>query len=594
MQSFVFHRSLSIVSAWCVALAILGTSLVHATEFKPFLTLKIAGPETIINITEKISSLADPSGMFGVKTILAPYKKLPGVNAGGPIGLAIRSNENNPLGMDGVLVIPIANVEAFNVPGQETYVGMLKSMLQKEGDKFIISSPMGNFVAYQRRGYLVIAPVSAAEFASTADPKTVFGSLDKFTLGVQVDLESISLENVEATMGQIAGILAMQGMEFGAMELLENLSRSFDEISSFTAGVTLDDKTLNLTASTLVVPEKGSAMAEKFLKTKNTKTMFGGFLQDTTKTVFSWSYIDYLTDSEIEAVTTMLQLIGDSFIEGLNESSEEGDGGAQLAQVAGIVVEWLQECVDFYARKKSVDAALSFDSDGTFLYAEAIEATELMTKIGNKLYNALPELLGGESGKALQTFIDGKMKQDYETVAGFSLSCLPNLLADMPPDMKVPRALRNMPVNLFWAVKQNEAVAFAVGLDFAKTEKALKDALGKTKTPVQPKQTVVFALKPFGEFLLKQGLPFAEQLGRMTTEDSAESRELLSILAGVESSAKIVVTTEFSNDGQLQKYQIDGKCIAAFIRLTIKAWELKSRRAVRELLRQQQEAVKDF
>ena len=591
-QSSVFYRSFSVVSAWCVVLAVLGTSFVRAAEFTPFLTLKIAPPETIINITEKISNLVDPSGAFGIKTILAPYKKLSGVNASSVTGLALQINENSSFfGLDTILVLPITSVEDFNVPGLEMYISALKPMLQQEGNKFIINSPVGNFVAFQQRGYLIIATVSIAEFAENADPKTVFAGLDKFTLGASVSLENIPMDNVEVLLGQMAVVLSTRGMAFDPTEVLESLSFYFEEFSSLTGGMTLDEKTLNLTLSALKVPKKGSEMAATFRTLKNARTMFGGFLQDTSKTVFSWSYIDYLSDHDIADMTTTLQLVGSSFIEGFGESSEDGDGGAKLARLAGIVVEWLQECMDFYAQKKSVDVALSFDSDGTFLYAEALEQTELLTKIGRQCYNALPELFGEEGGKALQTLIDGKMKQDYETVAEFSLSCLPDLFAEVPA---VPRALRDLPITLFWAIKADEAVAVAVGLDFAKTEKALKDALGKTRTPVQPKQTVVFALKPFGEFLLKHGLPFAEKLVGMTRESSVEYKELLSTLVSAESGARVVVTTEFPNDALFQKYQIDGKCFNALIKCAIKAWALQAKRAVRELQKQREDAVKDF
>ena len=138
MRFFLLCRSFPFVSVWC-ALAVFGASLfpvaiTQAAEFKPFLTLKVAGPSAVINLAEKISGIADPTGMLGVKAMLAPYKNLPGMNPNGMIGLACQVNENSSLlGLDLVVALPIANVETFNIPGQEMSIGLLKSMLQKEG-----------------------------------------------------------------------------------------------------------------------------------------------------------------------------------------------------------------------------------------------------------------------------------------------------------------------------------------------------------------------------------------------------------------------------------------------------------------------------
>jgi len=585
MRSFLVLRSFTCAAACCVALAVLSASVIQAAEFKPFLTLKIAGPGTIANIVEKMGSVVNDNyqqmPIANVKAELSALKKLPGVNTNGVIGLALQINENNPLGMDIVLTLPISNLETFNIPGQEMYVTMLKAMMQKEGNRYMLSSPVGDFVAYQKAGYFVVATMDAADVAQSVDPKTMFAGLDKMTLGVTFDLENISLENIEVMMGSLSMLLAMQGMETDPDALLEQLSVSefFDEFSSVTCGVTIDERTLTLAGSMQTVPKKGSQTAEKFQKMKNAKTMFGGFLHDTSKTVFSWSYMDYLTDNEIAEATMALQLLGDSFAEGFRETSEEdeGDHGELFARLTEIIVEWLHENIESLGTEKSVDVALSLDSDGILLYAQAAKKPELAIKIGNDLYSALPELLGDETGKAVQAIINSKMKQNYETVEGFSLSGLSNMFTELPPGTVVPRAFRDLPLSLLWATKKDEAVAVAVGFDFARTERALKAALEKTKTPTQPKQTGVFALKPFGELMLKQVLPFAERQGG----ELAEAKGTFTIMASAENSAKIVVTTEFPGDTRLQKVQIDGKCFTTLLKVG-KLTELTAAQAARE------------
>lgn len=325
--------------------------------------------------------------------------------------------------------------------------------------------------------------------------------------------------------------------------------------------------------------------------------MFGGFLQDTSKTVFSWSYIDHLMDSEIAELTAALQLLGGSFIEGLSEATgEEGGGGEQFTRLAEIILAWFQENVDYLAQNRSVDYAFSLDTDGTFLYAQTMTQPELTTKIGSDLYNALPELLGAEQGDALQQLIGSKIKLDYDTVAGFSLSGLSNLFADIPPEIAVPQKIKDLPVNLYWAVKEKEAVAIAVGLDAVRTERALRTALGKTNALVTPKQTAVFAMKPTGEFLSRQVLPLMIKSGTDQTIID-ENREFFPVLAGAESSAKVIVTTEFPNDAHLQKWQIDGRCFTTLLKLYAKQNELTAKRMVleqqKQLLEQQRQELQE-
>ena len=568
MQSIIFHSFFSFASAWCVALAVLGTSLVQAADFKPFLTLKIAGPGTFINIVEKINNTLDSTGVLGIKEVLTPYKNLPGVNINGTIGLALQANEDSPLKLDAVLILPIANLTTFNVPGQEMFVGMVRDTIKAEGNnKYTFNSSWGVFVLYQKTGYVVVAPESTAEFASTADPKKLFIDLDKFTLGMSVNLENISLETIESILESTAGLLAMQGRDLDLKKNLNNITEIFDEISSFTTGLFLDERTLDFSVSTLTVPQKYAEIAEKFQKVKNLKTIFGGFLQDTSKTIFSCNYLDYLTDNEVEEMVTAFNLVCESFLQGFNETIEEEEGnGKKLAQLMEIICDWMQDILEFYGYKGMVNAAFSFDSDGTFLYAEAIDEPELILNIAEKLYDLLPELFE-DGGEALQKNINDKIEWDYETVAGFSLSCLPNLFSDMPSGSGLPQALEELPMNLFWAVKADEAVAVAIGLDFSKTEQTLKAALEKTKTSVLPKQTAVFALKPLGEFLQKQVLPFAEKT-EMKESEIKKMKELLAVVTSVDANAKVVVTTEFPGNSKLQKVQISGKALTALIKVT--------------------------
>jgi len=559
MLSTVFHRSFSLVSAWCVALAVLGTSLVQAAEFKPFLTLQLVGPNALITIAEKIGTVVDPNGSLGIKDGLqaaAPFKTLPGVNQTSTIGLAIQSNEDSPFGLDAVIVLPINNFSAFNIPGMEMQVAMLRAMLQLAGNnKFEFNSPFGSIVAYQKTGFLIIATEGADEFAATADPKKLFAELDGFTFGVHANLENLSVETIEKILGQVAMMMAMQGMEFDMDEVMNNdAMKIFDEISALTMGITLDARTLNLTTSTLTVPKKGSATAEKIQNIKSVKTKLGAFLHDTPKTVFSCSDVNYLTNSDIEGLRKAWELISESFLGGLLEAIEDKvDEQSVLLEAVEASCAYIEDVLDFFEENRLLDFAYSLDADGTLLTAMATKETEWIMESDEKLYRTLLDMFAGEDGKRI---MDDKMKRNYETVAGYSLSCIPNVFEGMSESFPLPDAVGNIPLNLFWAVKKGEAIVWATGLDFAKTEQTVKAALQKTATAAQPKQTFVAGLKPLGELLLNKVYPMLEEV---MGEENEEVKSILTTLSKADASAKIVVTTEYPGDAQLRKTVTDGK-----------------------------------
>jgi hypothetical protein len=108
---------------------------------------------------------------------------------------------------------------------------------------------------------------------------------------------------------------------------------------------------------------------------------------------------------------------------------------------------------------------------------------------------------------------------------------------------------------------------YAAGLDHDKAEKTLKDALTKTSTAAPPRQAFTFALKPFGELLLKRVLPLVELADHASAESDPEGveimRSMFTKLSAVDARAKVAVTTEFPNDGYRQNFRMDGRCIDA-------------------------------
>ena len=573
---FTFFRR----SACCIAVAALMTPLIQAQEFKPFLAIQTASPNVLIDVAESVAAVFDPADTAGLKEQLAPFKHLAGVNVAGTIGLALQVNKEAPYGLDAVIVLPINNLQTF--AGNLTNFGieptMLMSMMQAQpGGKYVIPSPLGGVVAYQKQGFFIIATEGAADFAAVADPKKLFAELEaiqnNLTLGITVNLANITLDDVEMVLEKVAPMLAMFEMDIDPENIMEISEMSVSEVAtpsqmqlitdtaSFSLGITLDPKTLNTTVSTLQVPRKDSPLAEKFLKTKETPTQFAGFLHDTPKTVFSFSYLDYLTDAEIKDVETAIELMTEGFMEGLLESVDDNEDGVAAALFAEALVQWMTDAVDYFGENKMLDAVVSLDSDGTLLYAQAIEPA-LMKDLAERLFSLVPFMMG--DGEKVQELLTARIETDYETVAGYSLSGLPNVFADAQEDSDIPAAVRNLPLSFYWAVKEDKAVALAVGLGAEKTEVALKAALTASSVPENPKHTALIALKPIGE-LLQAHLPsLQEALGEASEADIEQGKEMFGKLAAMDVDAKMMIVQEFPDDANLVKYQFDGKVFTAF------------------------------
>ena len=566
----IFHLSHSFV---LVALLLFAAVAAQAAELKPFLTLQTAGSSGLIAIAEKFSAAIDPSDSAGIKTSLAPFKNIPGVDSAGRIGIALLENDENPMGIEAVIFLPIRDFKTFNNPMIQAMLSPMGLKIKQDGTKYTIASPAGEIVGYQKTGYFAVATAGAAEFAAAADQKKVFAEIEKFTLGIHVNLENISLETVEKLLKQgvmSAAILGADPKEMGLdieiEAVLEQIESYLNEFSAFTAGLTLDARTLDLTASLQITPLKDAEWAEKINNVKNVKTPLGAFLPDTPQTVFSGHYLDYLTDSEMENILAAWKAVTEGFMEGFTEAVEGEEEAEKLKQTVDIGLKYVQGTLDFLADERLIDAVCSLDTDGTLILAMASENTGDIVKLDDEFFGSLLETLAGTEGKES---IESKIKRNEETIAGYALSSVQNPFADLPESVNMPGEMKAMlstvPVNFFRAVKDNEAAVYAFGLDFAKTEKTLKDALTKTSASPQPKQTAVFGLKPFCTLLQKQYMPFMEAL--MGPDEQAAA--MIGKMAAADAGAKITLTTEYPGDAILYKTQVDGKFINTCLQILI-------------------------
>ena len=585
MLSTIIHRSLSPLSVCCVAFAVLGASIIQAAEFKPFLSLQIAGPSTFISAAERVATIAGEPQLTQSIAMAAPFKNLPGVNAAGTIGLAIQANEESAFGVEAIVSLPINNFLAFNIPGWEMYVMSLKMMAKPEGGKFIFATPVGNFVGYQKQGFFLLATEGAAEFAATADHRTLFAEINEFSLGFHANLENITQETLATMLNSIMMMLAAQQGMGGPADpaafsaFLDQAKEAIEEMSSVTWGITIDPRTLDITGSTKTVPKTGTALAEKHIKSKGAlaKTPMGAFLPDTPNTVFAWHYLDYFTDREIDEMHKALELVGGNLIEGLHESMEEEDADEARLEIfinaAEAFCHHLADGINFLARERVLDSSYWLDSEGTFILAIGTDKTDTVAKLNEKFHGKLLSILGTEA----TTFIESRMKRNYETVAGFSLSCIPNVFADLPADVSLPEEIRtvvqSIPLSLFWAVKNGEALVYAVGLDFTQTEQTLKSTLNRAQTPQPPpKQMGFVAAKPLADFILNKILPLDPNPKPM---DMAEARAVFAPFTAASPNLRYVATEEYSDTAYTQKAQIPGELVTAIIRIVVEGGRLQ-------------------
>ncbi|MDR1270972.1 MAG: hypothetical protein LBK82_15765, partial [Planctomycetaceae bacterium] len=251
-KNFVL-RGFTFVTTLCISLSILFSTSLQAEELKSFLTIKADSPETLLNIAGKIAELAGTSNEFN--NAVAPFKDLAGLNPEGPFGFVLHSDSQEL--KEPLLILPIKDLNAVNLPGFETITTGLKKL---SNGKYLINNPLGNYLFYQKNGYVAVVTEDSV-LTIPDNPKTLFADLEKTTLGIKIDFENTSLDAIEAALAMPQMFLAIQGGP-QAPQLIEQfndaLGKIYEEVRSITAGLAFDPKTADLNLTSPVVPKKGS------------------------------------------------------------------------------------------------------------------------------------------------------------------------------------------------------------------------------------------------------------------------------------------------------------------------------------------------
>ena len=546
---------------------------VCAAELQPFFTLKVSGVNTLISVAEKISTMAGVADDPSFREIIKTAKDSKGFDHNGIIGIAAAVNENGSICP--IILLPVTDLWKVEIAGYPDIFDSIRPFLEKKGaDRTNINTPVGQtFVALQKQGYLVITSEDAVD-QLPADPKKLFADLEKYTLGVKFDLEKVEFETLEVNLfAPLIFMAMMQNPDAGeqienAIEIYREL---FKEFATDYYGVTFDPQTANLELAYTIGPRKGSDMAKQFAGYKEQPTIFKGFRGVPGNTVFSFgasatygkvNFKDNFKDNPLMAAS-MKQW--EAFAEGLLEQVTSEDESGELTEFVNKLMGSFQKIIEIENGRGASDSALSFDTEGTLLaaftvgsLAEIQEFVSLLVDFGGEKIGPFAEMLE----------IDFKtlVKQNYATIEGFKVSSFAVPMDKAAPFLSGPtEGLKDLSPGFFWAVKDasgKQAIALAVGVDFAKTEQAFKSALEQTKTPAPVQKPLgVVSVQGLGKFLQQKVYPMVE---KAKGPDPAAQKGL-AMLASAGNEATATMDVDCASDKMEASFRISGKAIETIV-----------------------------
>ena len=554
-----------------------------AAELQPFATLKISGINTLISVAEKYA------GMAGVDAPEFPefintVKNIKGVDLDGIIGIAAAVDDAGTINM--ILLLPITDLWRAEVPGMPEIFDQIRPFLVRKGEGRIeINAPMGTYIAVQRLGYLVITPEDVAEQVPT-DPRKYFADLEKYTIGVKLDLEKVDFETIESQLFGPMLLMAMMTNPAAAQQLepmVELYRELYKEVAALSYGIAANPRTADVELSMSIIPRKGSEIAKSFAGHKQQPTIFDGFRGTPATTVFSIG--DSATQPQLEnnAMVKLSAKQWEAMLEGFLEQIEMEDETGERTELAKAAVESITKIIETEAKRGASDAALSLNTDGTLLFAfDTVSLAEIQ-----KLVTLAQAFVNKNAHAEAKKLLEDGANLAYATVEGFKISSVKipvvatlEQFVGPAPDDAAP--LRDLTLNLYWAVKEGDkqAIAVAVGLDATKTEQTFKAALTQTKTAAPAQKPMgSFSISGLGKFLQQSVYPIAERIANANGDIDPEMfKKVNEIFASAGNDATITFDSEVKSDRMDITYRVSGKVIQAIISAVRSGFEAQSTR----------------
>jgi hypothetical protein len=276
--------------------------------------------------------------------------------------------------------------------------------------------------------------------------------------------------------------------------------------------------------------------------------------------------IDVMSMFSMELATQQYEILLNAALEQIDADDETGETG----KFAKEVFDSIRKIIELESKSTTADYAGSLNTEGTLLFAMT---TNALGEIQN-----FASLIGGFAAPRVNAIagdfnidVSAAVKRDYVTVEGYKVSSFQFPMDKVVPLIPAPEAaeaLKSVSPGVFWAVNEaagKQAIAVAVGLDFAKTEQSFKAALEKTKTLVPVQQPLaVISVQGLGKLLQQTIIPIAEKAGAPAGE-LATFKKVVGILASAGNDATITVDVDMKPDQMGFGYHISGQAIQAII-----------------------------
>ena len=556
------------VSGLLLSALLLLPATVSGADVQPFFMLKTASANALVSVAEKISTMAGVADNHEFQTFLKTVKGVKGFDLNGIIGVGAAVDENDDLGL--ILLLPITDLMKAEIPGFPSIFDQVRPFLVKKGNNFEIASPMGTYIAAPRKDCLIIASESIAD-KIPADAKKLFADLDKYTIGAKLDLEKVKFETLENTIfGPLQMFAAMADPTAGEKveEAVDVYRELYKEYSAITYGIIFNPQTADLELPMSLVARKGSDIAKVLAETKQQPTIFGGFRGTPENTVLSVgvSQVHGKLDNNTLIDLNVKQI--DTLFAGILEQMEMEDESGEILELIENARDSIKKILETESKRGSSDCALSLNVEGTLLAAGDTASLEEIRKLIS-LAVEFARKKDAEMGGLLKDIVAENLKQNYTTIEGFKVSNIKIPLASLHEKFAgpAPDELKQLTPGIFWAVKDaggKQAIAVAIGWDFAKAEQSFKSALEKTKTPVPVQQPLgTIAVQGLGKMLQQTVFPLAEKHGN--PDDIMPFKKVIDIFTKAGNDAVITITCDCKPNGMEMAYRISGKAIQAFI-----------------------------
>jgi len=543
---------------------------VRAAELQPFFTLKASSINALVGVAEKIGGMAGFADSAEFREAVNTFKNMRGFDNNSIAGVAIAVSPTGDLSP--ILLLPINDLWRAEVPGRPDIFDSIRPFLVRRGEgRFDINSPFGTFVAVQKQEFLVITPEGIAD-QIPADARAFFADLEKYTLGIKLDLEKVEFETLEATLfGPMMLLVMMQNPE--AAEQLENMvelyRELYNEFAALSFGIAFNSQTADVEVSGVIVPRKDSDFGKTLVGYKQLPTIFSGFRGTPNNIVFSLGDSVAQTPLENNAMMELNKQQWETILEGFLDQIAMEDETGELTKLAEAAVASILKIIEIESKRGTFDYALSLNTDGTLLSAfDTVSLAEIQKLAAQAAASAVKNV--PESAK---TLIGNNLNLGYTTVEGFRVSSVKipviaalELFAGSTPNDA--DAFRDLTLGVFWAVKEGDkqAIAVAVGLDFAKTEQAFKTALEQTKTVVPVQRPVgVVSIAGLGKLLDQAVYPIVVKAKDVPEGNIATFKKVIDIFTSAGSDATIAVDADTKPDRIDWELRVSGKVIQAIV-----------------------------